>query len=113
MRTSRATTPGTATSCWVTRTAGSSTCTRSRSTTRATNVFGVEYPLESLSGTGSIGGRAVHCIAADWMMRFHTGYPLDEGDLHDVLVLHERFGLAIPADYEELLRSAGGSPGAS
>ena len=40
------------------------------------------------------------------MMRFHTGYPLDEGDLHDVLVLHERFGLAIPADYEELLRRA-------
>jgi lincosamide nucleotidyltransferase A/C/D/E len=68
------------------------------------NVFGVEYPLESLSGTGSIGGRAVRCIAAEWMMRFHTGHPLDEADLHDVLVLLERFGLAIPADYDELMR---------
>jgi lincosamide nucleotidyltransferase A/C/D/E len=67
-------------------------------------VFGVEYPLESLTGRGSIGGRPVQCIAAEWMMSFHTGYPLDEDDLHDILVLHERFGLPIPADYDELRR---------
>ena len=59
-------------------------------------VFGVEYPLASLSGRGSIGGRPVQCIAAEWLMSFHTGYPPDEGDLHDVLALHERFDLAIP-----------------
>jgi lincosamide nucleotidyltransferase A/C/D/E len=69
------------------------------------HIFGIEYPLESLSGRGSIGGRSVQCIAAEWMMDFHTGYPLDERDLRDVLALHERFGLAIPAGYDELLRA--------
>jgi lincosamide nucleotidyltransferase A/C/D/E len=72
------------------------------------HVLGVEYPPESLTGRGSIGGLPVACISAPWMMRFHTGYPLDADDLHDVLALHERFGLPIPADYDDLRSRLGG-----
>ena len=45
------------------------------------------------------------------MMRFHSGYPLDANDLHDVLALHEHFGLEIPAHFDEL-RSRLGSDSA-
>lgn len=63
-------------------------------------VYGVEYPYESLSGTGSINGYPVKCIAPEWLVRFHTGYELDENDYHDVKLLCRRFGLKIPPEYE-------------
>ncbi len=63
-------------------------------------VFGVEYPLDSLTGTGSIQGYPVICISAEWMVKFHSGYELDEHDYYDVSALCERFGIALPAEYE-------------
>ncbi|MDW8234942.1 MAG: hypothetical protein RMJ54_19390, partial [Roseiflexaceae bacterium] len=45
-------------------------------------VYGAPYPRESLSGQGSIDGHPVQCIAPEWLVRFHTGYPLDENDYH-------------------------------
>ena len=78
------------------------------------NVFGVEYPYESLSGTGSINGYAVKCISPEWMVKFHTGYPLDENDYHDVKLLCRRFGIKIPAEYREFeTRESPISPGES
>jgi lincosamide nucleotidyltransferase A/C/D/E len=70
------------------------------------HIFGVEYPFESLTGEGSIAGRPVQCISVEWMVEFHTGYELDENDLHDVLALHERFGVEIPSDYDQLRSKA-------
>jgi lincosamide nucleotidyltransferase A/C/D/E len=67
---------------------------------QGTLVFGVEYPRESLTGTGSIQGYPVRCISAEWMVKFHAGYELDEDDYHDVSALCERFGIALPAEYE-------------
>lgn len=64
------------------------------------NVFGVEYPLDSLTGSGFIQGYPVKCISAEWMVKFHTGYNLDENDYRDVYALCERFGIALPAEYE-------------
>lgn len=66
--------------------------------------FGVPYPSDSLKGSGSIGGVAVRCIPPEWMVRFHSGYPLDENDYHDVKVLCQQFGFEIPADYAEFVR---------
>ncbi|EFH82365.1 hypothetical protein Krac_3174 [Ktedonobacter racemifer DSM 44963] len=63
-------------------------------------VFGLEYPLASLTGTGSIQGYSVKCISPEWMVKFHSGYELDEDDYHDVLALCEQFGIALPAEYE-------------
>lgn len=63
------------------------------------NVYGVEYPADSLTGTGFINGHPVKCISVEWMVKFHTGYPLDEDDFRDVYALHERFGVPLPDEY--------------
>ncbi len=70
-------------------------------------VFGLAYPLDSLTGVGTIGGCAVRCISAEWMVQFHTGYPLDENDYHDVRLLCQRFQLELPADYERFCNPPG------
>jgi lincosamide nucleotidyltransferase A/C/D/E len=60
---------------------------------------GQHYPAESLMGKGTVKGRVVSCISPEWLVRFHTGYPVDETDWADVSALCERFGLAVPSDY--------------
>ncbi len=57
------------------------------------------YPAEALVGTGTVGDRAVKCITPEWLVRFHTGYELDETDWSDVSALCERFGIPIPDEY--------------
>ena len=64
------------------------------------NIFGVKYPLESLAGAGKINGHPVKCISPEWMVKFHTGYKLDENDYRDVLALCEYFGIPLPSEYE-------------
>jgi lincosamide nucleotidyltransferase A/C/D/E len=66
-----------------------------------TIVFGVAYPFDSLTGTGVINGYPVKCISVEWMVKFHTGYKLDENDYQDVKVLCQRFGFEIPVEYAE------------
>ena len=67
-------------------------------------VFGVAYPFDSLNGTGSVNGYPVQCISPGWMVKFHTGYQLDENDYHDVKALCQRFGIQMPSEYEEFER---------
>jgi len=55
-------------------------------------------------GTGSIHGYPVKCIAAEEVVKFHTVYKLDENDYRDVAALFERFGIALPAEYERFTR---------
>ncbi|HVU67421.1 MAG TPA: hypothetical protein VHD63_09850 [Ktedonobacteraceae bacterium] len=62
-------------------------------------IFGVPYPPEPLTGSGSILGYLVKCICAEWAVRFHTGYEPDEDDYHDVAALCERFHIALPAEF--------------
>lgn len=64
-------------------------------------IFGVPYPLDSLTGRGSIQGYPVKCISAEWLVKFHSGYELDEDDYRDVAALCERFDIALPAEYEK------------
>ncbi len=64
-------------------------------------VYGVAYPFDSLTGTGSVNGYFVKCISPEWMVKFHTGYKLDENDYHDVKVLCQRFGIEMPSEYAE------------
>jgi lincosamide nucleotidyltransferase A/C/D/E len=63
------------------------------------NVGGVPYSAEQLTGRGVIGGYPVQCISPDWLVRFHTGYELDQNDWHDVRLLCERFQIAIPDEF--------------
>ncbi len=69
-------------------------------------VFGVPYPFESFSGQGTIAGYPVKCITPTWLVQFHTGYQVDENDYRDVKALCQRFGLAMPAGYDEFVRQA-------
>jgi lincosamide nucleotidyltransferase A/C/D/E len=68
------------------------------------HIFGVEYPFDSLSGKGTILGYAVRCISPEWMVKFHSGYEVDEDDYHDVAALCERFGIDLPDEYERFTR---------
>ncbi len=65
------------------------------------NVFGVQYPYDSLKGTGSINGFPVKCITPDWMVKFHSGYKLDVNDYHDVKNLCQKYGFELPSEYAE------------
>lgn len=65
------------------------------------NIYGVEYPSESLTGTGTINGYQVKCIPPEWLVKFHTGYNLDENDFHDVKALCEKFDIPLPDEYRK------------
>jgi lincosamide nucleotidyltransferase A/C/D/E len=71
------------------------------------HVYGVAYPLDSLTGNGFISGHPVKCISPEWMVKFHTGYRLDENDYHDVKALCQRFGIKLPSEYQEFERQDG------
>ena len=57
------------------------------------------FPASALRGTGSVDGREVRCLTAEYEVRSHTGYPLKETDFADVYALHDRFGIPLPAEY--------------
>jgi lincosamide nucleotidyltransferase A/C/D/E len=63
------------------------------------NIVGVPYVAAQLTGTGTIGGRPVHCIEPESLVRFHTGYEVDEQDYRDVRLLCDRFGLPLPDEF--------------
>jgi len=68
------------------------------------NIYGVAYLPEHLTGKGTINGFEVKCIPPDWVVKFHTGYELDENDFHDVKELCEKFNLELPDEYEKFIR---------
>lgn len=65
---------------------------------------GVVYPNESLTGTGTIGGHSVRCIAPEYMVKFHTGYELTEKDYKDVLAVCTKFNIALPDEYTRFIK---------
>lgn len=68
------------------------------------NIFGVAYPFDSLTGSGVIAGHPVRCIEPNWMVKFHTGYKLDENDYHDVKLLCKKYEIGIPPEYAEFIQ---------
>ncbi|MCC7450282.1 MAG: aminoglycoside nucleotidyltransferase [Anaerolineae bacterium] len=67
------------------------------------HVYGIAYSRESLTGTGTINGQTVPCIALAWVIRFHENYPPDDDDLKDVRALVGKFGVNPPRNYQGLL----------
>ena len=57
------------------------------------------YPAEALTGKGTVKSRAVDCVTPEWLVRFHTGYPVDATDWADISALCERFGIPVPHEY--------------
>jgi lincosamide nucleotidyltransferase A/C/D/E len=64
------------------------------------NIYGVAYPPESLTGTGSLDSQTVRCIAADWAVQFRTAYAPRAVDRHDLKLLHEWLGVDVPDQYK-------------
>lgn len=62
---------------------------------------GLPYPVEAFAGTGEIVGVPVPCCTAEFQISSHTGYPIDENDVRDVLALGKRFGIALPPEYSD------------
>jgi lincosamide nucleotidyltransferase A/C/D/E len=60
---------------------------------------GLAYPAASLRGSGRIGDQPVRCLTAEYQVESHTGYEIDADDVHDVLALHQRFDVPLPAPY--------------
>ncbi len=67
------------------------------------NIYGVAYLPEHFTGVGLINGYPVKCISAEWMVKFHTGYELDENDFLDTLALCKRFDIALPEEYDKFI----------
>jgi lincosamide nucleotidyltransferase A/C/D/E len=65
--------------------------------------FGLDYPPESLTGSGTVNGLPVRCITPEWMVKFHSGYPLDDDDYHDVRLLCEKFEIPLPQEYRRFV----------
>lgn len=61
---------------------------------------GLMYPAQSLIGTGVIAHQKVRCITPEYLVKFHTGYELQESDYKDVSVLCAKFGIDLPQEYE-------------
>jgi hypothetical protein len=41
----------------------------------------------------------VACTTPEWLVRSHTGYPLDESDRADISALCKRFRIPVPSEY--------------
>ncbi len=60
------------------------------------------FPPEAFAGVGTIGGTRVRCLSAEMQMRTHTGYAPKESDIHDLRLLHDRFGIDYPEEVADL-----------
>ncbi len=61
------------------------------------------FSPEAFAGLGVVGSTRVRCLSAETQMRTHTGYVLQESDVHDLRLLHERFGIDYPDEVADLL----------
>jgi lincosamide nucleotidyltransferase A/C/D/E len=52
------------------------------------------YPAAGFAGEGSVAGREVRCLTPEVQILCHAGYEFDDGDLHDLAVLRQRFGIS-------------------
>ena len=66
-------------------------------------VDGIMYPAESLTGTGTIEGQTVRCIAPKYMVEFLAPWisKWPEKYLDAVLALCEKFEMPLPKEYSE------------
>ena len=66
---------------------------------------GEMYPAASLTGKGKLDNLEVNCISPEYVVKFHSGYPLKEKDYNDVLAVCKEFDLEIPNEYLKFKKS--------
>jgi lincosamide nucleotidyltransferase A/C/D/E len=67
------------------------------------------YPADGFAGGGRVAGRSVTCLTPEIQVLVHDGYELEDKDYRELLLLHERFGVELPAKYAHRALSARGS----
>lgn len=67
---------------------------------KGNNIYGIEYPKESLAGMGKINEQSVKCISAEYVVKFHGNYELKEKDFEDIRALCDKFGIELPENYK-------------
>lgn len=65
------------------------------------NIYGIEYPKDSLSGIGKINGQTVKYISPEYVIKFHENYDPKEKDLKDIQALCNKFNLELPKNYKK------------
>jgi lincosamide nucleotidyltransferase A/C/D/E len=60
------------------------------------NNEGLVFKREDLAWEGLIAGFAVRCLSPEMQVLCHAGYDLPKVQLHDLDLLHERFGVEYP-----------------
>ena len=66
------------------------------------------YPGSGFGGRGLIGERQVRCLTPEVQVLVHDGYELRDKDYRELYLLHERFGVELPARYAERALRYGG-----
>lgn len=67
------------------------------------------YPAAGFAGRGLVGGRTVRCLTPEVQVLVHDGYELGDKDYRELRLLHERFGVALPAAVREQALATGES----
>jgi lincosamide nucleotidyltransferase A/C/D/E len=63
------------------------------------------FPAEGLTGRGRVAGTSVRCLSPSAQVLCHAqGYVPDENDLRDMQLLHDRFGVELPAPLKRSAR---------
>ena len=57
------------------------------------------FERQDLTGEGMIAGIVVKCISPEMQMSCHTGYDLPAGQVRDLELLHEKFGVEYPGGH--------------
>lgn len=68
------------------------------------------FSPEASEGLGIVGSNRLRCLPAETQMRTHNGYVLKESDVHDLRLLHDRFGIDYPDESADFLEDEA-SPG--
>lgn len=58
-----------------------------------------KYPASAFMAKGSINGKEVRCLTAEFQLKSHTGYTLRDKDYHDSAALSQKFNLPLPKEY--------------
>lgn len=59
------------------------------------------YPAAGFAGRGQVGERVVRCLTPEVQVLVHAGYELTAKDYRELRLLHERFGVALPAEVRD------------
>ena len=59
------------------------------------------YPSAGFAGKGQVEGRPVRCLSPEVQVLVHAGYELTDKDYRELRLLHERFGVSLPAEVRD------------